>query len=366
MIYERRYIQFNDLVFDSFDMISGYDGSWNFKGSSTEYSYRHGSYRPFKKPYLYVSERQVSMTITFDLRKVPCDQRRFFTRFADEELAKVGKLWCIKNGQLMWAIAAVDSISENYSRRDDRIVYDVNFVIPGGVWHKADTSNTFLVPYDICNFMDCKGYRDVGNCNCCDMCTDGLVNDEDCGCCCNDSLTEDMMLCHNLDEVRGANTVGISVWDGCNSPYRIVYDCEAGSRFMAERFHGQRLCVEDLCDGTIIAGRVYSDTEIPTDDVTVTLRGKFSNPWITINENTNIIEGEYDGVLIIKSNGDVYYTTDEECCEPTLLDPTVWEVPSGMAYGWEINPGYNSVVVHLNTCCSGPACVWVDADAIAM
>lgn len=360
MIYERRYIQYNDLVFDGFDMISGYDGSWNFKGSSTEYSYGHGAYRPFKRPYLYVSERSVSMTITLNLQKVPCDQRKYYIRFADEELAKVGKLWCIKDDTLMWAIAAVESISENYSRRDDRVVYDINFVIPGGVWHKADKGNTFLVPWDICSFMDCKDYHTIDNCNCCDACTDGLINREDCSCCCNDSLTEDMMYCHNID------TVHEWAYGACYAPYRIVYDCEAGSRYIIERYNGQMLCVEDLCDGSIIAGRVYSETEIPTEDVTVTLHGKFTNPWITINENTNIINGEYNGTLIIKSNGDVYYTESDECCEPTLLDPTVWEVPSGMDYGWTINPGYNSVVVHLNECCSGATCIWVDADAIAM
>ena len=35
------------------------------------------------------------------------------------------------------------------------------------------------------------------------------------------------------------------------------------------------------------------------------------DPSININDNINFIKGTYDGVLIINSNGDVYYQNNE-------------------------------------------------------
>lgn len=134
MIYERRFVQFNDLVFDGADMISDWNGDVSFKGSSHEISYGHGSYRPFKANYLFVSERQISLTITLKMLKIPCEQRPFYIRFVNEQLAKPGKLWCVKNNELMWIMAVVESIGENYSHKNDTLTYDINFVAPGGTW----------------------------------------------------------------------------------------------------------------------------------------------------------------------------------------------------------------------------------------
>lgn len=356
MIYERRYVQFNDLVFDGFDMISDWDGEVSFKGSSTEISYGHGSYRPFKRNYLYVSERNVSMTITLNMRKLPCDQRRFYVRFAAEELAKPGKLWCVKNGELLWAVAAADSISENFSGSQDKLVYNINFVIPGGIWYKADKQKTFLTPWNVCAFMDCKGYKVIDNCNCCDNCTDKLIQNTDCACCCDDAITEGMMLCHHLDDM--------DKFYGCEVPYQIVYDCDKAMCFNKEKHLGQRICVQDICDAGVIAGSLYSETEIPTEDVGLVITGNMVNPWITINDNTNIITGEYDGTLFIEPSGDVYYQKND-CCEPELVDATVWTIPEGNTYGWTINPGNNTVSVYTNTCCPGASCIYVQYDAIA-
>ena len=116
----------------------------------------------------------------------------------------------------------------------------------------------------------------------------------------------------------------------------------------------------------MITGRIHSETEIPTEDVTGILSGKMTNPWIEINGNTNIITGEYDGDLIVKPNGDVYYTENRECCEPTLLEPDVWVIPEGQRWGWEVIPGDNSIVIHLNNCCHGASCVWLQYESIAI
>lgn len=366
MFYEKRYLQFNDLVFDGFDMISDYDEPLQYKGSSTAYSYGHGSYRPFKSDYLYVSERQVNMTITLFLKKIPCEYRKFYVQFVEQELGKPGRLWAIKNNTILWAFAAVNNIRPVNNGKQHELVYDVEFVIPGGVWHKADKAKTFVLPYDVCSLMDCKGFEEYDPCvsmgggDCCHSCVDNKIYRDmrdRCGCCCEEDLSPDMALCYHQDELQK--------FYGCDTPYQLVYSCESAERFSTEKALGQRLCVEDICVDSVISGQIYSDTDIPTEEMTITLVGDMKNPWIKINGNTNIIEGEYSGKLIIESSGDVYYQKGE-CCEVELLDPSVWTVPSGNDYGWTIYPQVNSVTVYMNKCCSqsGAACVYIDHTGI--
>ena len=367
MYYEKRYLQFNDLVFDGYDMISDYDEPIQYKGSSTAYSYRHGSYRALKSDYLFVSERQVNMTITLKMRKIPCEYRRFYALFAEQELSKPGRLWAIKNGEILWAMATVNNRRPVNSGRQDEVVWDVEFIIPGGVWHKADKAKTFVLPYDVCSLMDCKGFEDYDPCldsciDCCESCFDKkTIKDmrDRCGCCCEGDLKAEMALCYHQHELQA--------FYGCDTPYQLVYSCEAAEKFTKERALGQRLCVDDICNQSVIAGRIYSNTDIPTENMTITLIGDMLNPRIKINGNTNYIEGEYSGTLTIYPSGDVYYQPcDNECCEPELLDPSVWKIPSGNDYGWTRYPQLNSVIVELNACCSkcGLACIYLDHEGI--
>ena len=372
MYFDKRYLQFNDLVFDGYDMISDYDEPLQYKGSSTPISYGHGSYRAFKSQYLYVSERQVNMTITLKLKKIPCEYRNFYVQFVEQELGRPGRLWAIKNNEIIWAFAAVNNIRPVHNGKQYEMVYDVEFVIPGGVWHKADKQKTFLLPYDVCSLMDCKGFEEYDPCagitcvNCCDTCVDKKMTvdmRDRCGCCCDD-LTQDMALCFHKGDLQA--------FYGCDTPYQLVYDCEAAERFNKEEAFGQKLCVEDICDDAVIAGRFYATSDIETNEITLTLIGDYVNPWIKINGNTNIIEGEYHGKLIIHSSGDIYYQ-ENECCEPTLLSPLLddgetprWTIPKGEDYGWTVHPGLNSIVIYTNACCSqsGRACVFVDIDNV--
>lgn len=366
MYYEKRYLQFNDLVFDGYDMISDADEPIQYKGSSIAYSYTHGSYRAFKHDYLYISERQVNMTITLKTRKVPCEYRAYYVRFAEQELGKPGRLWAIKNNEIIWAFAAVNNIRPVNNNKQDEVVFDVEFVIPGGVWHKAHKDRTFLLPYDPCALMDCKGFEEYNPCvtsrsgDCCEACEDNKAAEnlrDRCGCCCEDDVTPDMALCYHQDDLQK--------FYGCETPYQLMYSCIAASKFSTEDALGQRLCLPDACGTGIISGRIYSDTDIPTEDITITLVGDYINPWIKINDNTNIIEGEYHGKLIIHASGDVYYQAGE-CCEPALLDPGVWKIPANNTYGWTIYPQLNSVVIYTNTCCveSKLACAFIDHQPI--
>lgn len=363
MIFTRRYLQYNNLVFDGFDMISDFNSEASFKGSSTEYSFGHGSYRPFKSKFLFVRERTVNMTITLKLKKLPCEYREYYVQYALSELARPGILWSIKNGELLWAVAVTENVAEVINHRKDIFELDVNFIIPGGIWHKADKQKTFLLPYDVCLFMECKGYRTLQPCvdsvngDCCESCrAEEIASKANCFCCCVDEITEDMALCYHLDDLQSFYT--------CDTQYQIMYDCEKAERFNKEKHLGQKICSISDCDGGIIAGQFYSETDIPTGDVTVVIDGNMKNPWIEINGNANVIEGEYNGTLIIEPTGDVYFQKND-CCDPTLLSPSVWTVPKGNVYGWTVEPGDNRLIIKLNECC-GVSCAYIQHDAITL
>lgn len=370
MYHEKRYVQYNDLVFDGYDMIRTSDESTGFKVNTTEYSYGHGSYAPLKDEYLYVSEGSVSMTLSLHTGKVPCDEREFYVRFAEQELAKAGRLWAIKNNEVIWAYAITKNIHMVKSYRQNFVEYDVEFTLPEGIWHKADKQRTFVVPYNVCSVMDCKGYRNLNPCSggdCCTLCEDRAYQaslDERCFCCCYDDLSEDMALCYHMKDLQK--------FYGCDVPYQFVYDCVHAEKFNKNDFLGQRMCVKDICDSSMVTGRFYSETDIPTRDVRIVIKGEMHNPWITINGNTNIVQGDYSGALILEPSGDIYYQANE-CCEPVLVSPLMDDgvtsrliIPSGMDYGWLIQPQWNTLRLDLNRCCNGATCAYIDIDNITI
>lgn len=361
MYYDKRYLQFNNLVFDGYDMISSTDEQVTYKEADAQsYSFAHGSYMPYKSDFLLVNASSVSMTLTFHMRKIPCEDRPWYLNFIDQELGRLGKLWAIKNGEVMWAYANVRSKHPITTNEAFKAEYDIEFTLPEGIWHKADKQRTFVLPYNVCAMMECKGFQPYDPCygeNCCEGCADKKFWEDyqdRCFCCCVNDITRDMALCFHQKELQK--------YYGCDTPFQLVYSCEHAEKFKVNDYLGHRLCVADVCDSVLIAGRFYSDTDIPTDDVTVTIVGKMHNPEITINDNTNIIKGDYDGVLRIEPNGDVYY--GDECCEGTLLDPSIWQIPKGQNYGWTVYPQNNRVIVKLNECCTGATCVYIDADSI--
>ena len=365
MYYTKRYLQFNNLVFDGYDMISSTDEQVTYKEADAQsYSQAHGTYQPYKNDFLYVSAGSVSMTLTFHLKKIPCDDRPWYLQFVDQELGRPGKLWAIQNGEVLWAYAHVRSKHAIQTNEPWKAEYDIEFTLPEGIWHKADKQRTFVLPYNVCTMMECKGFEPYDPCvksvsgDCCETCLEKKFWDDyrdRCFCCCVDEITEDMMLCYHTKELQK--------FYGCETPFQLVYDCLHAEKFNPNDYFGQKICTKDGCKDSVIASRFYSDTTIPTNEVTITIQGKMHNPWVTINGNTNIIKGDYDGTLIIEPSGDVYYKASE-CCEPTLLDPSVWVIPANMDYGWWVYPQWNSISINLNECCVGISCVYIDVDSI--
>lgn len=353
MRYEKRYVQFNDLVFDHVDMISPDDLTVSYKRNDTEYTYKHGSFVPHRTRGMLVQASSFSMTIVLRMKKLPCEYRKFYADFAKTQLNQMGRLWAVSNNTLMWAWAELQSFGEAVSPKRDTLEFDVDIYLPEGVWHKADPKKTFLQPWDICDFMNCYGYKDIGACDCCTTC--GEVEDQGCICCDCNGITEDMALCHHLDDLQGYYT--------CSVEYHIVYDCEAAERLFdsVSKYQGQKICT----DNGLISGLLYSNTDLESDYVKITLRGHVSNPRITINGNTNQIMGEYDN-LIINPDGTVEYWEDGSTCRG-VADVDVWKVlrDEGMFYGWKIHPGNNSIMIETDNCC-GPVCAFFELDPITV
>lgn len=354
MIYKRHYLQFNDLVFDEYDMIAEDDASASFKTSGTSYGFGHGGYYPLKGMYNFVESSRVSLTVTLRMKKLPCDMRKFYGRFVRQELTKNGKLWAVQDNTLVWAFAIPSGVNQSLRARTDTLEYDIDFILPEGIWHKADKLRTFLEEFDKCDFMECLGMKDLNPCltNGCCNCF-GTNVDASCDCC--DCIEKDMALCYHMDEIQD--------FYKCDNPYRILYSCEMAEKYFGD-FYGSENLGQKICsDCGPITGKIYSDTDMPTRGVRITLHGKFTNPWIEINDNANTILGEYDGTLVINDNGSVYYTGDG-CCDE-LIPVENWVRPDEMDYGWTINPGNNRVRIEGGDCCQ-TNCVYIEVDAITI
>lgn len=366
MFYKRRYIQFNELVIDNYDMLSEPEHSVDFKVTTQERSFGHGSYRGRKRNYPFAKEQSVSLTLKLAMLKLPCEYREFYKQFAVTEVLKPGKLWAVVNNELMWAYAEITSYSEGEDALRDQFIINIDLILPEGVWHKADKQKTFLREYDPCDYMDCKGFQKVQPCkyspdgDCCLECldnkADARANEEDCGCCCCDRLTKDMALCYNEGMLQ-------SVYENCEPSFQVAYSCRKGEEFFGDAYIGNKICTKDPCSN-MITGMFYSDTEMPTTGVEVIIDGQVTNPQISINDNMNIINGTYYG-LRIKDNGDVYSISEDKCCE-TLLSPAVWQIPNtNHEYGWTVTQGMNRVVIDRGSCC-GRACAYIRTDSLTI
>ena len=367
MRHIRRYVQFAELVFDVVEMVESDTYTSKTKNWDKEYTYKHGSYYPKKRKESLWKMGHVSMTLILDPSKLPCEDRPYYVRFAKSQLDGMSRLWAVQGSELLWAWADVDTIREYHSERWNRVSFDVSFNLPEGVWHKADKQRTFMIPYDVCDYMDCFDIPDVqpGNMTadsdwCCDECRANAEEQTFCDCCGDavgcDVVTKDMAYCYHVDDLRDMG--GCDAW-----AWRMKYDCAAAEKFfgdfMSDKRMGQKFC--STC-GKIAAGWLLSDTDIPTEEVKITLHGTMHNPYIEINGNGNWIRGDFDGVLVLTANGEMYTYADADAdcpaCDPLPID--TWVIPQGMTWGWKIQPGRNRVVVDFGDCCAG--CAYIEVS----
>jgi len=342
----RRYLQFNDLVFDSTDMFSPEGEKTATKVSTHPNSYGNGSYAFFRSPQLFVEEKSLSGTLNISLNRFERSDRKFVKDFIKLNLIKPGRLWAIEGDRILWAFAYVTDYSESYEKYRGMLSVDVDMKLYEGVWHIANKKRTFAVPYSSCNAMDCYGFTDVDDCmDCCDACSTISAN-QCCSCDCDD-LSEDTALCNEVPED----------WQECGRSYKLVYNCAAGERVYGRKNWGSKVCKTEPCYSTI-AGRFYSRTVLDTEAVTVILDGIFQDPIIRINDREMTVLGDYEGLLKVTEGGEIFFA-ESECCEWEEIDMSNLQADE---LGWKIHNGANQILVS-GVCCE-MACAYVDVDEI--
>lgn len=345
--YYRKYVQFNELVFYSY-ITNSDDTSVEFDISKHPYTFRNGDYSPLKNRTPRIQSTTVGITMEFNVKQISCDLREFYHRFIVEQLTKAGKLWAVQGNELLWAYAIPESYSEpTQNIYKNTIQVDVQFYLPEGVWHKADKQRTFVIDFDICEFLRCYDYQNYNPCCDCVDCITKPVT-----CCCCDELTRDDALCNRTLDVYSGK---------CTPEFMIKYDCDAAERLftnLGEPILGQRICRDPLED-EIIAGQIYYWGDIPSDHYKIVLNGGGENIRITVNGNTNVIKGDFDDQIIVTSDGNVY----NECGYQYDVDSYV--VPEGNEFGFTFYPGMNSVIIEPNQCCD-MQCVYFEIDALTV
>ena len=225
-------------------MIEEEDSEVSFKSNSISYTFRHGSYSPQKQKGVLAESGSVSMTMTFHMRDIPCQYRPYYVSYIIGQLSEQGKVWAVQSNTLLWAYAELTSYTSHTSVPKDTFRIDVEFFLPEGIWHKADKLKTFVLPYSICDFVDCLHLHDASPCEsfedgvCCVCATHDSNKKETCGCCSCSDLTKDMALCYFHD---------FESFYGCKARYRIVYDCSAAQKlffpdFYSHTYLGQKFC----------------------------------------------------------------------------------------------------------------------------
>lgn len=336
----RQYVQFNDLVFDSTDVISEASYKQSTKTETEEYSYGHGNYVNFKSSQQFLTEGDLSMTINIDYRKYRREERKYLKDFIKLNLIKAGRIWAIEDNKILWAYAYVTDFSDDYYKFKGHISFDIELKLYEGVWHIADPRRTYLIPYSTCNFLECYDFRDDTNCgDCCVNCVKPM--EEDCASC----------LCHCDDLVKENSlcVIGRNILDEfmrCGESFLLVYDCKRSEEFFGEDSYGKKIYKADVCKSTI-AGQFYSGTILDTTNIDIRIEGKFQNPEISINGNRIRLIGDYDGTITIDRSGSVMYSKGD-CCPFEEVDLNNVEILDDFLF--TVKHGMNNAIVK-NSCC---------------
>lgn len=338
MFLSKKIIQYNNLVFSGFSCVFEQDDDdTSFKADETEYTYGNGSYVALRRKYPFVKSKKIGITIKISTKRVPTSQRKYIHSFAISELSKQGKLWAIENGTLLWANAYPTSLSKAVDVGYDEIEISADFSLFEGVWHKADIYKTYLKPFDTCDFLHCYHYQEVKI-----PCEKDNIE-----CCCDDP-TIDMSLCNSKKELEELYNIG---------GYQIIERKDLAERYFGKD-RGVAICSNN-CDG-IITGAYYSDTDIPTTDVKITIKGELDNPEVEVNGNVNMYLGQYKN-LVIYPNGEAKYYGDTEDC---AISPENIIVGDNNTLGFTIMPRENHIKIRTGKCCK--TCAYIDVNGITI
>lgn len=416
MIYTRRYVQYNDLPFDNYEMLRSWDDTTvKFKQDSSQYTFKHGSYTVFKSEEMLVEETNVSMTVLLEMQRLACDKASYYRKFVLNEFSKPGKLWAVQNGELVWAYAYPSSMSEASSVSvANGIQIDIDFTLYEGIWHKANAFTTFLEPYDICELFEykttpnqCEEYNKRKNFDCCIDCIPDLTKkdrgtceckeiteevENPCGCKdeCGNIITSTVVVgkecdckCKELVESKptlfdetcgcdcGKNSnrknlceVNMSLFygqSGCSTTgYKIVEDCSVWERESGEPI-GTKFRAE-ACSN-YLSGKVYSNTDVNTTDYEIIVTGTFHNLYIEVNGNGNVIEGDYSGSLKVRGDGTAWILNGD--CGWEELPVSSITIPEGNELGYTFTPEWNQFKIDAGECdCNETLTAYINIDNI--
>ncbi|MFV0409639.1 MAG: hypothetical protein ACK5LJ_08080 [Paracoccus sp. (in: a-proteobacteria)] len=307
--YPRIYLQFNDLVFSGVESVESADLSGDYRVTTDDYAVRNGAYYggSYTTGHLLSGAQDLGLELTLPFVGLTRLQVLDYHDWIVTNLSKAGKIWAIDTGGILiwaYAIPTHPPFDDYATSKGTTLKTTMDFVLPEGIWHKADTHNVFLEPYDLCDFKNQS--------NCCDRdctlkapCVNGGCMDNSCMSCCG--VSECMNWC---------KTCWNPYDDGCSFPYHIIYDCTAGNEFYGSRTWGTELLGDENC----LSGEFCSNT-LTASPVQVTLLGHYLNPVITVNDITIRIKGEFDGRLVVTTEGKVLYYEGEPCgdtCEDEL------------------------------------------------
>lgn len=295
--YPRLYLQYNELVFDGFNTVNTASLSGENKLNTTPYPFARGSYyaSTFHNGEILSGEQDLSLDISLPFVGLRRLQVLNYNDYIQYQLSKPGKIWAVDTGgKLIWAYAIPKHPPFNdYEIKKGRIVHmQMDFLLPEGYWHVADTNNVFFEPYNMCDFKDEVMSGCSHNCNAMQQC-----DDKDCKICCE--LGDDMSYCNTC----------WNPYTPCQSEYRIVYNCIKGEKVHGFHTWGTGFVSDHPHSvvGTVCSNAIYRSPAI------ITILGKVTNPSISFNDSYIKINGTYEGKLIIEPNGKVYHTPDVEC-----------------------------------------------------
>lgn len=364
VVRPRRFIQYNDLVFEGTESINASPSeTFTTKYHTTDYMFQNGALAKTNSQQVLLKDDKISLDLAIRTTDWSMEQIQAHQDFIKDNLLRPGKLWAIDTGgQLIWADCILDSYTPTYDwtlRDDGYILFQVAFTNPRAVWHKANGYTTWLMDYTSCNFVKMIASCYVNN-TCPSFCmesniVEGACKDCESDCC---NLNDAHSLCELSEDIR------TEFYDRCTSKWRIIHNCALGREtFGEEKLLGEARC--DTCVDGAWADTFYADTVVHSKKVNITLQGKFKDPSILINDTKVDLEGEYDGYVTISSEGKVYYyqcVNDFTCGEAELVSNEKLTLCDNR--WWFIQRGFNQIAVRGIE--SESFCVFIDYERITI
>lgn len=287
-VYPRIYLQYNELVFDGMNTIQTASLSGDYKTEFTPYPFTHGSYYggSFKRGRLLTGAQDLSLDITIPFSHLNRIQVLNYYDYIMYNMTQAGKIWAMDTGGILiwaWAIPKHPPYPNYETKNGKQLSFSMDFTLPEGMWHRADTNHVYLQPYDMCDFKDMIGTGCGHDCT-----VTGACQNKQCEFCCG---------CEN--DQAYCNTCW-NPYQECANPYRIIYNCSLDE----SNQWGELFVQEPDCRG--IFGTYCSNT-VYDAQTEVTLLGDFVNPKVTINDVTISLKGTYHGRLVFKRGKVCYY-----------------------------------------------------------